>query len=181
MTAQNNRDAAAASLKKALVHQDVVKIVAADDSIILSIAKLSVGSVLQPGDKLITAMPVNEPMVANIEVASRDVGFIRVGDPVTLKIDAFNFSEHGTAEGKVKWISRRRFLDRVTRPVSPPATYYKVGVSIDRLNFRGVPKNFRLMPGHDPCGRHQDWTSLGGPIICLDGLLRGWGEAMREP
>ena len=78
-------------------------------SIILSIAKLSVGSVLQPGDKFITAMPVNEPIIANIDVSSRDVGFIRVGDPVTLKIDAFNFSQHGTAEGQVKWISEGAF------------------------------------------------------------------------
>ncbi len=179
VTAQNNRDAAAASLKKALVHQDVVRIVAADDSIILSIAKLSVGSVLQPGDKLITAMPVNEPVVANIDVASRDVGFIRVGDSVTLKIDAFNFSEHGTAEGRVKWISEGAFWisDQTGQPTS---AYYKVGVSIDRLNFRGVPKNFRLMPGMTLSADIKIGRRSVGRYLS-DALLRGWGEAMREP
>ena len=45
VTAQNNRDQAVASLKKAVVHQDVVKLVAAEDLIVLSIAKLSVGSI----------------------------------------------------------------------------------------------------------------------------------------
>ena len=59
MTSQNTRDTARAQLEKAQKHQDLVKIVALDDSIILSIAKLSVGSVLQPGDRLITAMPTN--------------------------------------------------------------------------------------------------------------------------
>ncbi|MGP0105644.1 HlyD family type I secretion periplasmic adaptor subunit [Rhodoblastus sp.] len=180
VTAQNNRDTALASLKKAIVHQDVVKIVAAEDSIILTVAKLSVGSVLQPGDKFITAMPVNEPIIANIQVSSRDVGFIRVGDPVTLKIDAFNFSQHGTAEGKVKWISEGAFWieDQTGQPAGE--AYYKVGVEIRRMNFREVPKNFRLMPGMTlegdiKVGRRSALMYL------FDGVLRGWGEAMREP
>ena len=179
VTAQNNRDQAVASLKKAVVHQDVVKLVAAEDSIILSIAKLSVGSVLQPGDKLITAMPVNEPIEADIDVASRDVGFVRVGDPVTLKIDAFDFAQHGTAEGKVKWISEGAFWtdENTGQPTSP---YYKIGVSIDRMNFHGVPKNFRLMPGMTlsadiNVGRRSVASYL------LDVGARGWGELMREP
>ena len=39
-----------------------------------------------------------------------------------------------------------RFLDK-DQTGQPTSAYYKVGVSIDRMNFRGVPKNFRLMPG----------------------------------
>jgi hemolysin D len=179
VTAQNSRDAATASLKKALVHQDVVRIVAAEDSIVLSIAKLSVGSVLQPGDKFITAMPVNEPVVADVDVASRDVGFIQVGDPVTLKIDAFNFSEHGTAEGRVQWISEGAFWVN-EQTGQPTSAYYRVGVSIDRLNFRGVPKNFRLMPGMTLAADIRIGRRSVGRYL-FDAILRGWGEAMREP
>jgi membrane fusion protein, hemolysin D len=179
VTAQNNRDQAIASLKKAVVHQDVVQLVAAEDSIILSIAKLSVGSVLQPGDKFITAMPVNEPIEAVIDVASRDVGFVRVGDPVMLKIDAFDFAQHGTADGKVKWISDGAFwTDENTG--QPTSAYYKMGVTIDRMNFHGVPANFRLMPGMTlsadiNVGRRSVASYL------LNAGSRGWGEAMREP
>ncbi|WP_298352292.1 HlyD family type I secretion periplasmic adaptor subunit [Rhodoblastus sp.] len=179
VTAQNNRDQAVASLKKAIVHQDVVKLVAAEDSIILTVAKLSVGSVLQPGDKFITAMPVKMPIEADLDVASRDVGFIKVGDPVTLKIDAFDYAQHGTAEGKVKWISEGAFwIDENTG--QPTDAYYKVGVSIDRMNFRGVPTNFRLMPGMT---LHGD-IKVGRRSVAsylLNAGQRGWGESMREP
>jgi HlyD family secretion protein len=180
VTAQNNRDQAAASLKKAIVHQDVVKLVAADDSIILTVAKLSVGSVLQPGDKFITAMPVNEPIEADIDVASRDVGFVRVGDPVTLKIDAFNYSEHGTAEGKVRWISEGAFWTDENTGQPTAEAYYKMGVSIDRMKFHNVPANFRLMPGMT---LHGD-IKVGRRSVAsylLNAGQRGWGESMREP
>ena len=179
VTAQNNRDQAIASLEKARRHQDLVKIVALEDSIILSIAKLSVGSILAPGDKFITAMPVDEPMVANINVLSRDVGFIRVGDPVTMKVDAFNFMEHGIAEGKVKWISEGAFWtnDQTGQPTDP---YYKVGVSLDELKFHNVPQNFRLMPGMTLTANIKVGRRSAGAYL-LDGMMRGIGEAMREP
>ena len=124
-------------------------------------------------------MPVNEPIEADIGVASRDVGFVRVGDPVTLKIDAFDFAEHGTAEGKVKWISDGAFwTDENTG--QPTDAYYKIGVSIDRMNFRGVPANFRLMPGMTL----KADINVGSRTVAsylFNAGQRGWGESMREP
>lgn len=141
VTSQNNRDQARAQLEKALRHQDLVSINALDDSIILSIAKLSVGSVLQPADKFITAMPVDQPIIAVVNVLSRDVGFIRVGDPVVIKVDAFSFATHGTVEGTVKWISEGAFWTN-EQTGQPTDAFYKVGVSIDKIDFRNVPEFF---------------------------------------
>ena len=42
-------------------------------------------------------------------IESRDVGFVRPGDRVTIKLDAFQFIEHGTAEGEVLSISDGTF------------------------------------------------------------------------
>ena len=80
-----------------------------------------------------------------MRIASRDVGFLRRGDRCTLKIDAFNFIEHGSAEGKVSWISEGAF----TTDDNGQSTeaYYKARCSIDELKFRKVPENFRLIPG----------------------------------
>ena len=50
--------------------------------------------------------------------SSRDIGFIRTGDPCMIKIDAFNYIEHGMAEGKVRWISEGAFTtDDNNQPV----------------------------------------------------------------
>jgi hemolysin D len=179
VTAQNNRDTAVAQLDKAKRHQDLVKIVALEDSIILSIAKLSVGSVLQPGDKFISAMPVDEPVEAQVNVLSRDIGFIRVGDPVTIKVDAFDFVQHGVAQGRVKWITEGAFwTDEQTG--QPTGAYYKVGVSIDAMNFTGVPQNFRLVPGMTLTADIKVGRRSAG-FYLVEGMIRGVNEAMREP
>lgn len=179
VTARNTRDTARAQLDKAQRHQDLVQIVAAEDSIILTVAKLSVGSVLNQGVEFITAMPVNVPVQAEVTVSTRDIGFIRVGDPTTLRVDAFEYIEHGFAEGRVKWISEGAFTvnDDTNQPVDP---YYRVGVSIDSYRFFNVPNNFRLMPGMTLTADIKVGKRSAG-VYLFEGLAKRVSKAMREP
>ena len=70
------------------------------------------------------------------------------------KVNSFNYTQHGVAEGTVKWISEGAFVlnDDTGQPGEP---YYRVRTAIDRMNFVNVPANFRLIPRHDPFARHQ--------------------------
>ena len=119
---------------------------------------VSVGSVLKEGDTLMTLAPMNAPVEAEIDIASRDVGFVRVGDPVTIKIDAFNFAEHGTVEGVVKWISEDA-LSTDDNGVPTPA-FYRVRVTITAIKLVDVPSTFRLDSGHD-AGRRREGRDAG--------------------
>ena len=56
-TARGNLDTTQASLEKALRHHDLVRLTAAEHSVVLTVAALSVGSVLKEGDTLFTLMP----------------------------------------------------------------------------------------------------------------------------
>ena len=64
VTAQTALDQANAQLTKAVKHQDLVRLVAPEPSMVLSIAKLSVGSVLKEGDPLLTLVPLRTPLEA---------------------------------------------------------------------------------------------------------------------
>ena len=78
---------------------------APEDAVILSVApNMSVGSVVQTGTTVISLMPVRNPLDALVQVEPPIIGFVRPGDPVTLKLDAFRFFEHGTLDGTVKWV-----------------------------------------------------------------------------
>ena len=178
VTARNTLDSAKAQLEKANKHEDLVRLNANEDSVVLTLAKLSVGSVLKEGDALFTLMPTDTPLEAEVRIASRDVGFLRRGDRCVLKIDAFNFIEHGTAEGKVSWISEGAFTtDDNGQGVE---AYYKARCTVATMNFRNVPENFRLIPGMTL----QADLNVGRRSVAaylLSGFMRGVGQSMREP
>ena len=178
VTARNSLDTAMAQLQKATKHEDLVRLTALEPSVVLTVAKLSVGSVLKEGDTLFTVMPVNTPLEAEIRISSRDVGFIRAGDRCVLKIEAFNYMEHGTAEGVVRWVSDNAFTtDDDNKPVD---AYYKSRCGVDATHFANVPDKFRLIPGMTL----QADVNVGSRSVAmylLGGLMRGFNEAMREP
>ncbi|PPQ30315.1 hemolysin D [Rhodoblastus sphagnicola] len=179
VTARNNRDNARAQLEKAQKHHDLVQILAREDSIILTAAKLSVGSVLKEGEELMTAMPVGVPVEAEVRISTRDIGFIRIGDPTTLKVDAFDFTAHGYADGHVKWITEGAFsTDEDTGQVVE--TYYRVGIAFDDYHFINVPSNFRLMPGMTLTADIKVGTRSVGAYM-VEGLIKSVSGAMREP
>jgi hemolysin D len=180
VTARNQRDAALQQLEKATKHKDLVRLVAADDSVVLRMAKLSVGSVLKAGDPLLFLAPLRSPVEVEANVAPRDVGFIRAGDPVRIKLDAFNFVEHGMAEGTVRWISEGAFTVNDETGTPTPEPYYKVRIALTNTDLRNVPEGFRLIPGMTlTADVHIGTRSVFMYIV--NGAVQGMNEAMREP
>ena len=178
VTAQGPRDGAVEQLTKATKHQDLVRLEAPVDGMVLKLAKLSPLSVLSQGDPLLYLAPLNSPLEAEIHVAARDIGFIRVGDDTTVKLDAYSFVEHGTVDGTVKSISEGTFT--TDQNGSPTEAYYKVRIALKPVTLHNVPPNFRLVPGITLSGDiHVGSHSLF--MYLASGIMRGVGEAMREP
>jgi hemolysin D len=178
VTSRNTLDGAEAQLESAMKHQQLVRLEAPEASIVLSIAKLSVGSVLKQGDTLLTLTPIRVPVEAEIQVSARDVGFLRAGDPATIKFDAFNYAEHGTGEGKVRWISEDAFT--TDENGAPVPAYYKARIAITATNLINVPASFRLIPGM----RLTADIKVGRRSIAdyvLGEMVHGAGSSMREP
>lgn len=182
--ARNDVDSATQLLQKANLANDLSTITAPVDGVVLRVGKISVGSVaVSPNDNnfqepLITLVPADAPLEVESRIESREIGFVKVGDKVNIKLDAFPFLRHGTATGEVVAISEGSFtLDENNQPVSP---YFKARIKITAANLRGVPDNFRIVPG----------MTLAGDILVgrrtilsylISGALRTGAEGMREP
>ena len=186
VTAQGQYDSAAEQLNKATKHQDQVHLTAPVDGMVLKLAKVSVHSVLNQGEPLIYLAPLKSPVQAELHISPREIGFIRVGDHVTVKLDAFNYVEHGTAEGMVQSISDGSFTTDDAGAASETSggqqiePYYKVMVKFTDTALRNVPAGFRLMPGMTLSGDiHVGRRSLF--MYMMRGLVRGLDESMREP
>jgi HlyD family type I secretion membrane fusion protein len=187
VTDSNDLDSTRQLLTKAQKYQDLVSLDSPEDAIVVKIGKLSKGSIYQGGgtdatssgtDPLFELMPVNAPLFVDLYVQSGDIGFVRVGQPVQMKLDAYRYLEYGVAKGKVKSVSQNSFtLDDNNQPTTP---YFKVRVAIIDTRLRGVSKDFRLLPGNTLLGD----VMVGERTIMSylsEGIMKTTSEAMREP
>lgn len=169
-------------LAKATKVSDLSQLVAPADAVVLKVGKASIGSVIDPGDAagdaLFTLTPLGGALEAEIRVDAKDIGFIRPGDPVRVKLDAYRYTVHGLATGLIKTISDGSFTTTDDGEVVQP--YYRARVAITGVHLRNVPASFRLTPGLTVegevlVGRRTMLSYL------LEGALRTGSEAMREP
>ena len=69
------------------------------------LATHTAGTVTMPGTILMTLVPSSEQLLAEVWVSNQDVGFVRAGQPVKLKLAAFQFTKYGMVEGTVRQLS----------------------------------------------------------------------------
>ena len=87
------------------------KITAPCDGYIDKLLIHTIGGVVTPAQELIALTPVEQPLLIKAQVLNRDIGFIKVGMPVSIKIDTFEFQKYGILHGTVKSISQNSIKD----------------------------------------------------------------------
>ena len=66
----------------------------------------TVGGVVQPAQALMIIVPDDAKVVVEANIMNKDIGFIREGQAVRVKLEAFNFTDYGIVPGVVESISR---------------------------------------------------------------------------
>lgn len=179
------------NLAKAVRIHDLVVVVAPENGVVLEVAKRSVGSVLQGGEALITLVPSDVAMIADVAISSADIGFIKPGDDAIVKVDAFPFQKHGWLEGKLRSISQDSGTSQVKssqdsvaaalgRTSTPDGAFHRAQVTIKDLNLRKVPEGVQLIAGMTVSAE----IKVGARSVIgffLYPLTRGLTESMREP
>ncbi|MES2356089.1 MAG: HlyD family type I secretion periplasmic adaptor subunit [Pseudomonadota bacterium] len=88
-------------LNKQTHKNDLLELKASQAGIVKDIATHTVGTVVSPGTVLLSLVPENEPLVAEIMVKNDDVGFVYPQQKVKLKLVAYPFEKYGMLEGEV--------------------------------------------------------------------------------
>ena len=178
LNATRERDGINEQLTKADKRHKAVQMIAPADGVVLEIGKLSVGSIVREAEPLFTLVPLGAELEAEVQIDSMDVGFIKPGAAVHLKVDAFNFQEHGMLEGKVRFISQDSFKRDAADKGSGLDQYY-----LSRIPYTGKlhnTKGAQLMPGMTVTAEvvvgHRTVMSY-----LLFPLTRAMNESIREP
>ncbi len=147
------------------LRRKLVDMRAETDSVVLSVSRVAPGTVLQPGVELMTTVPVDSPLEVVGQIDGGNSGFVKPGDPASIKFDTLPYFRYGYALGHVTRISADSFTDPAQGQANPQATspnisasspgatgqapiyYYRVQVAIDQMKLRNPPPSFKLKPG----------------------------------
>lgn len=97
--------------------------------------------VVPPGGIVAELVPASEPLLAEAEVSTQDIGFVSVGQAVTVKVQTYNFARYGSIEGTLEAISATTFEDENGQP------FYRGRVRLDQDFVGANPNKHRLLPG----------------------------------
>ncbi|MDO8774113.1 MAG: HlyD family efflux transporter periplasmic adaptor subunit [Burkholderiaceae bacterium] len=103
------------------------------DGVIKSIRLTTSGAVVRPGDVVLEILPTNGDLIAEAKINPADIAFIRIGQPASVKLDAYDYSIFGAMGGEVSYISADT-LSEETR--QGPTSYYRVQVLIREAEFK---------------------------------------------
>ncbi len=147
-------------LERNQLRRQLVELRAEADATVLSIGKVSVGSVLNAGQQFITLVPTDAPLEVEANIPANEDGHVNVGDPVDIKFDTFTYSRYGMAHGVVRVVSPNSFTAQDEErnptgsvPLLPPNSassnewYYRSRITLDQINLHGTPPNFHMIPG----------------------------------
>jgi HlyD family secretion protein len=86
-------------------------------------ATTTLGAVVQPGTILLTLVPISEPLRAEVLVSNEDIGFVRAGQPVRLKLATYPFQRYGVVEGHVLTVAPDAGPGDASGSTPQPPTY----------------------------------------------------------
>ncbi|WP_322091886.1 HlyD family efflux transporter periplasmic adaptor subunit [Paraburkholderia bannensis] len=129
---------------------------------LVTFSRLVQGSTLQPADiAMVIVTDSHEPLRAELRIPSRRRGFVRPGQTVRLKFDAFPYARFGSYEARIDAISRTTVSPPTPAPGGPanaanaadalaqpaPGDEYVAWVTLPGRTFDYGRQHFDILPG----------------------------------
>lgn len=151
------------------------------------LATHTIGTVASPGTILMTLVPKDEILRAEVWVKNDDIGFVRETQPVKVKLSAFTFQKYGMLEGTVAHVSADAAEQGATASSSAPAAprqatellAYRTLVNLKSQTLDADGVQYRLQPGMQVSAEIHLGTRSVLEYL-LSPLQKGFQEAARE-
>jgi hemolysin D len=137
---EKNKTLAIESLKKLRYTIDNLNIKSPTKGYVENLRTYTVRGVIAAGEALMNIIPLGTPIKLEANLHSRDIGFVKFGQKVAIKFDAFPYTQYGTLQGKVCKISNDSFsADNINY-------FYKIDICLekDNLHIKGLSHKVKL-------------------------------------
>ena len=142
-------------LAKQQHRHDYLELKAPQDGFVKDLATHTIGTVASPGTILMTLVPKDEILKAEVWVKNDDIGFIRSDLPTKLKLSAFTFQKYGMIEGRVEQVSadateqggEQNSATTPNKGKSNAPLAYKTVISLKAQSLEADGMKYPLSPG----------------------------------
>lgn len=165
---------------------ELLELRAPQAAIVKDLATHSAGTVVQPGSVLLTLVPTHERLRAEVWITKEDIGFVRSGSPVKLKLAAFPFQKYGMLDGEVEHVSADAADSGANNPGGsadqsgkPASLAYKALVVLKKMHLEIDGERFPLAAGMQASAE----VMLGSRTVAeylLSPVQKAWHESGRE-
>lgn len=128
--------------KSVLDHTQLLAPVA---GVVKSLRMNTLGGVLRGGDELMQISPTEVDLLVEIKIMPVDVGMLSLGLPVSVKVDAFDYSIYGSLNGTLDYLSSDTLAEQ--GPNGQVTSTYKARVSFDPKQVNPKLQLKELKPG----------------------------------
>lgn len=104
------------------------------DGLVKNIRITTLGAVLRPTEELLQILPTGSELIMEAKLKPAEVAFVRVGHPVTIKLDAYDYSVFGVLKGRISYISPDTLTEDSRQGEQ---IYYRVQAKITERGFKG--------------------------------------------
>jgi adhesin transport system membrane fusion protein len=102
----------------------------------------TVGAVItNDGKPIMEIVPNNSKLLVKARISTRDIGHLKIGQTVKVKVDTYDFARFGSIPGTLRSLSATTFLDKDGRP------YYRAIVKLSKSWVGNNPRLFPVTPG----------------------------------
>ena len=112
-----------------------------DRGIVQLLPQKTPGEVVKPGDLVAEIVAVDTDMIAEVRLAVKDIGHVKLGAPANLKVANYDPTGLDIATGRVIDISASTFETKEGQP------YYRTRIKLDHPYVGPPGRNWRLLPG----------------------------------
>ena len=114
------------------------------EGIVLDIPAVSSGGNIREGEPIVTLVQSNQPLFLEVDIDPKKITDMKLGMPVSVKLDAMPFQEFGGLDGKLIYISNDTFNESLS---GDKGVFYRGRVKVRDVRQSKMPKDFVLSQG----------------------------------
>jgi hemolysin D len=142
---KTDADKKAAQLEQELIKADTREkqqvLRAPVDGTVQQLAMNTIGGVAQAAQALMVIAPRDYSAEVEVVLENKDVGFVKTGQTVEVKVETFPFTRYGTLTGTVSFVSNDAVNDEKKGPV------FQARIKLDKAVLRVDERDVNMTPG----------------------------------